>query len=106
MNDNSAQSAEDKVRALIDQAAREAYKEVEKRARAAIRDSKSPAFTFCMAMGTATFYDEEGPIMVDFPYPKWAEPTLAFIDEFDSELKLTGKPMRIAGWNAPLVTDW
>jgi hypothetical protein len=95
------------VRALLDEAAQVAFREVERRARGAIRNRASAAVSFCMAMGSASFHNAKGePLTVDYPYPRWAAPTLGFIDEFDSELKLTGMPMRIDSADAPLLTDW
>lgn len=81
--------------------------EIERLARAAMRNPSSGAHEFCMAMGTAAFYGADGnPLDIPFPYPHWAARLHKFIDDYDGALKLTGSPMRIQGADGPVLSDW
>ncbi len=91
------------VRRVLDQANDIAYAAVKREALAILQ--KHPQLTgFCMAMGTACFYDQNGP-----QDPKhYTKTLLNFIDEFDGELKLTGQPLRFkrVGAKIEFMTNW
>lgn len=60
--------------------------------------------SFCMAMGMATFHDKNGePIEHG---PKYLEEFYKFLDAYDSQLYLTGIPMKIEGHDGELIKDW
>ena len=91
------------LRKVLDQAAHEAYSEVENRVRLIMKQHKNVA-SFCMGMGTYMFSDKGGNIMDD--NTKYFKPVIDFIGEFDSALRITGMPMKIKGFDGPLLTDW
>ncbi len=83
---------ESKIHSLLVEAHSIAITEVERRARNILRKHGRCA-SFCMAMGTVSFYDRKGfPLYPD--EPQYLLPLLNFIREFDSELKMTGTPLR------------
>jgi hypothetical protein len=88
---------------LLDQAEELALAEVERRARQVMQKHPTAA-SFCMVMGSATFYDKHGePIEEDRTFVR---PFYDFVDEFNRFLYLTGNPMNIKGHDGPLITDW
>lgn len=77
---------------------------LEKAARRVMREN--PDVTgFCMAMGSATFYDSEGE-----PLDESAEEFAPFYDLLDKCENglgiLRGYPMKIEGASGPKLTDW
>lgn len=78
-------------------------KEVERLARKILKRNKKSFTGFCMAMGHAFFYDENGSI--DDNDPRVKELT-DFIDEWNRYLYLTGNPMKLNSWDGELITDW
>lgn len=102
-------TTEKRIQALIDEAFDLAVAEVERRARAIMKAHPRCA-SFCMGMGTATFYDKAGePINVAWgplPYPKYLKDFDAFVNDMDRCLHMTGQPMKINGADAPKITDW
>lgn len=87
---------------LHDTAFRLAYKEVELLAREVLRQP-GKAKSFCMAMGSWSFYDADGEPL-DENAPRY-EKLSRFIDHC-SWLKLTGAPMKIESSDGPLITNW
>lgn len=92
-----------KVRKLLDEAGDIAFAEVERRARKALKGR--PQWGFCMAMGSATFFNEHDTYHAGTGR-QWMASTFAFIDEYDSELKLTGRPLKLTSADGPRITDW
>ena len=91
------------INSLLTRATRVGLKEVERRARKIMRSHRNIR-TFILAMGTASFYDANGPIM---EYNKrYLRTFYNFIYEYDEYLKLTGCPMKLNSWNGPKVTDF
>jgi len=91
------------IEALLDAAAELAVEEVERLARDVMRKHKRCA-SFCMAMGTACFYDKHGtPIDDETKYLKAFDD---FVNEFDRELHITGAPMKIVGADGIKQSDW
>jgi hypothetical protein len=89
----------------LDEAIAVALKEVERLARKTMKRNPKSITGFCMAMGSACFYGEDGHSIGDFE-PKLSE-FYEFLDQHDRYLYLTGTPMRIKGkWDAPMQTDW
>ena len=76
--------------------------EIEARVRRVLK--RSPKLSFCMAMGSAVFYWEGDPM--DEEARAYFKPVFAWIGKYDRYLKLTGSPLRIDAWDAPLKTDW
>lgn len=72
---------------LLDEAYKLVRAELEKRVRAVLRRNRR-AKRFCMAMGSASFYDANGPLFEDqVPY---AKPVWELLSEYDGQLYLTG----------------
>lgn len=92
-----------KIRQLLRAAHALAYAEVKERA-TDIMQKHSNLTAFCMAMGTACFYDKTGPI----EERHYTKALLAFIDEYDYALKLTGSPLQLHrdGGRIVFKTDW
>lgn len=91
---------------LLDQAIELVVVELEKRVRTVLRRG-GRAKSFCMAMGSACFYDKDrSPIDEGYPYPKWCAPVFELISEFDRYLYLTGIPLRIDGDGKPTRHNW
>jgi len=104
-------NAHKRARAMIDEALAAAHAvamaEVERMARAALRNPSSGAASFCMAMGSASFHRADGePIMHPGRYPNWARPIRHFLEDYSQPLGLYGTPLRIDGADAPALTDW
>ena len=101
---NSAQqSAASHIDALIEQAYAEITKLVESEARRILR-ARNPARSFCMGMGTCSFYDKDGmPMYDDHPALK---SFYEFVYEYNGRLCFTGIPMKIDGPDEPTLTDW
>lgn len=94
----------EKINSLIAEATKLALKEVERLARKIMKRNPKGIPRFCMAMGYATFYDAGGqPIEEDDTRLK---EFYDFLDEHNHNLKLTGEPMKIDKWDAPVRTDW
>lgn len=92
------------VDALLAEANSLVRKELEKRVRAVLRRNRK-AKSFCMAMGSAAFYDSKGNSIFDEDIP-YAKPVWNLIDEYNDQLYLTGDPMRIESCDGPLIKDW
>lgn len=92
------------VDALLDEANRLVRSELEKRVRAVLRRNRR-AKSFCMAMGSACFYDKAGSPLFDDEVP-YAKPVWNLLSEYDGELKLSGEPMKINNCDGPLIKDW
>ena len=93
------------VRRLLVQAEALAFAEVVKRARG-LMEAHKHITGFCIGMGTACFYDKNGPM--DYEIKKFRG-FYKFLDEFNSELKLTGRPLKLtrkADGTIETVTDW
>lgn len=91
------------IQSYLDSASEVAIKEVERIARKTMR--AYPEITcFCMAMGTAHFYDADGPMCE--PNDKRSKELDDFLDEYDQFLKITGRPMRLDSHNGKICTDW
>lgn len=94
-----------KISTFLAESRKIALKEVERLARKTMKRNPKSITGFCMAMGSATFYGEDGHSIDDFQ-PKLAE-FYSFLDEHNRYLYLTGTPMKIDDkWDAPLITDW
>ena len=76
---------------------------IESEARRILR-ARNPAQSFCMGMGTATFYDREGRVMDD-DHPA-LNSFYAFVYEYNSAFRFTGAPLKIDSADAPALTDW
>lgn len=101
---NNAQKAvSTRIDALIEQATKDALRLIESEARRILR-ARNPARSFCMGMGTASFYDKDGNPMDD-DHPAF-ESFYAFLYEHNDTLRLTGWPMKIDGPDEPIITDW
>jgi len=101
-------TAAKKIYSLLDDAFVVAITEVEKKARAILKRHKRCA-SFCMAMGSATFYEADGtPLGESYTanYPAYLKEFDAFIGEFDGALRLTGYPMKLKAHDGDVVTDW
>ena len=95
----------DKILTFQDESRNLALKEVERLARKTMKRNPKSITGFCMAMGSACFYGEDGHSVDDYE-PKLAE-FYSFLDKHNRYLYLTGTPMKIDGkWDAELVTDW
>ena len=90
-----------KIERLLNEASLIGYQEIEHRARKIMKDH-SNITAFAMAMGSATFYDANGP-MWDH---KYFESFYRFLYAFDSELLLTGMPLKLTSQDGPVITDW
>jgi len=91
------------IQSYLDSASEVAIKEVERLARKTMRDN--PEITcFIMAMGSASFYDADGP-MCD-PNDKRSKELDDFLDKYDQFLRITGYPMRLDSHNGKLQFDW
>lgn len=96
-------NARRQIESLLNQASRIGLKEIEKRARKIMR-AHSEIKTFILGMGTAAFYNEDGPMMEeDWPYMK---NLYSFLYEYDEYLKLSGNLMRLNSWDGPVRKDW
>ncbi len=87
----------------LDEAHKVASREVERLARKILKQNRELS-GFCMAMGSATFYDQDR-------QPLWAgDPRVreldTFIDAWDRSLRLTGEPMKINTWDGPIIRNW
>lgn len=96
---------------LLEEAFDIAIAEVEKRVRTALRNGhkgRNPARSFCMAIGSCSFYDRHGePLTADFGQKwQWSDPTYNFIGKYDEVLHLTGWPMKIEGPDEPVIHNW
>lgn len=102
----SANDVNKQIRLLLTQAAALAVAETERRVKD-IMQRHPKVETFCLGMGTASFYDKKGiPIDDDTLYLK---SFFNFVDEHDKRLQLTGHQMRIDRTSeGKLVTryDW
>lgn len=79
---------------FYDKARNLALAEVERRARNIMR--RHPTLkSFILAMGTASFYDADGPVMEEDK--KYLKSFYSFLYDWDEYLKLTGEGFRIAG---------
>lgn len=76
---------------------------IESEARRILRGD-NPAKSFCMGMGTASFYDRNGNPLDD-NHPAF-QSFYAFLYEYNCYLYLTGIPVKIDGPDAPTLTDW
>jgi hypothetical protein len=92
------------VERLFDKAHELALAEVERRARKILKDHPT-AKTFCMSMGSASFYDKAGePMFIDdFKYLKYF---YDFLEQFDDRLYLSGRALKLTSYNGPKTTDW
>lgn len=98
-----AKRAQTQVLRLFQRAERLALQEVERRARKIL--AEHPVLDeFVMAMGTAFFNTKDGRIVTNDDL-KYLAPVFDWIDEWDSELHLTGTPMRFTA-KGKMVTDW
>lgn len=60
---------------------------------------------FCMAMGSASFHDKNGPMWDDL---KYLQPFYNYLYRYNDALKTTGDPVKIERVNDQLITktDW
>lgn len=99
-------SAAKQVDALLAQAHDIAYAEIERMARDIMRRHTRCA-SFCMAMGTATFYDKAGnPIGEWTGIPKYLDRFNALVSDWAEYTHVTGSPMKIKGADGELIKDW
>jgi len=92
---------------LIDQAHEIAVKDIERRARAIMRQHPR-CKSFCMAMGAASFYDAQGEPIGDWgplPYPEYLRGFNRALDEYNL-INVTGVPMKIKGHDGVLEKEW
>lgn len=70
-------------------------------------DKNNSLTTFCLAMGTCCFYDENGPVY-DEDLPVSTKTVLEFVYQFDSQLKLTGSTLKMQWLNGEvnILEDW
>lgn len=100
-NAQLAQAADGAIRVLLEAAYEIAIKEVERRVRYALARHKG--WTFCMGMGSSCFHGPKGEVEYD---RRWMQPTIAFINEYDRDLHISGYPMKIETADGPLITNW
>lgn len=99
-------NAAKQIDALLGQAHDIAYAEIERMARDIMRKHKRCA-SFCMCMGTASFYEADGnPISEWSGMPKYLNRFYELVSEWADYTRVTGSPMRIDGADAPLRKDW
>lgn len=96
--------SEAKVQALYDQASQLLRNEIERRARSIMKRNRRCA-SFCMCMGTATFYSVNGS-PIDADGINYLQEFDDFLNNWDGVYRMTGDPMKIEGHAAPLLTDW
>ena len=96
------QNAMKVIQAHLDAASDLAINELERRARQVLK--RSPKLSFCMAMGSASFYWDGEPM--DDNDRAYFKPVFDLLDEFNSALSLTGYPMRIDSADAPITKVW
>jgi len=97
---------ETQIDMLLEEAGKLAYAEIERRARKLMKDHPR-LVTFCMCMGSATFYDKAcEPLYLDESDVKYLRPFYNFLDRFDDTLHITGMPLRLRSWDGPADASW
>lgn len=84
-----------------------ASNEVERLARKCLAQNPKKVSEFCMAMGMFSFSDLNGKTLWDHQCEKLSgyKALNDFVMEWDSELKITGEPMRVTATGIK-ITDW
>ncbi len=92
------QNPTDRLWALLAQCDTIALDYIKQEVRTILLDENNSLITFILAMGTACFYDADGPVY-DEELPDSTKTVLEFIYEFDSQLKLTGSTLKMEWFN-------
>lgn len=107
MKTTSTRSAEEAFWTLIGQARKIALEDIERRARAIMKQHPR-CKSFCMAMGSTSFYDAQGVPVGDWgplPYPRYMRGFDRVVDAYNL-INVTGEPMKIEGHDGALQKDW
>jgi type II secretory pathway pseudopilin PulG len=108
--DRENKKARAQIDAALESARTVALAEVERLARAVLRNRSSGAKIFVMCMGSATFYHADGRVLdIENEHGRvrrWARPIYTFLDDYGDTFGLWGEPLRLDSADAEVRTDW